>query len=69
MPSRDQRYANLPSVTCIAETEAAILVQIDDEEVWIPRSQLHPEDNEVREVGDVGELVITEWIAEEKGLV
>ena len=56
-------------MTCIAETEAAILVQIDDEEVWIPRSQLHPEDNEVREVGDVGELVITEWIAEEKGLV
>lgn len=50
------------------ETDAAILVTIDGTEYWIPKSQIS-EDSEVYEEGGTGELVITEWIATEKGIV
>ena len=55
-------------VECIKETDAALLCVIDDDEVWIPKSQIH-DDSEVCEEGSSGTLVITEWIAREKGLV
>lgn len=47
---------------------AAILCLIDGEEHWIPQSQVH-DDSEIWKPGDEGKLVITEWIALEKGLV
>lgn len=48
-------------------TDTALLVLIGDEEVWIPRSQV--EDGESVEEGDgPGTLVVSEWIAREKGL-
>ena len=53
---------------CIQETDAALLVSIDGEEHWIPKSQI-TDDSEVWKQGDVGTLVITEWIAQEKGLI
>ena len=38
---------------CIRETEAAILVLIDDKEVWVPQSQVS-DDSEVSRYGDAG---------------
>lgn len=52
---------------CTAETRKAILVQIDDEEYWIPKSQVE-DDSEVYQSGDEGELVVTSWFAEKEGL-
>lgn len=34
---------------------------------WFPMSQIH-DDSEVYELGDTGRLVITEWLAAERGL-
>ncbi len=51
------------------ETDKAFLVVVDDdEEVWLPKSQIsHPDDYSE---GDTDcTISITEWLAEEKGLV
>ncbi len=55
-------------VIVIAETEKALLCNIEGEEIWIPKSQILDE-SEVIEKGDEGSLIITQWIASEKGLV
>lgn len=55
-------------VLCIAETDEAILVEIDGDQHWIPQSQVN-DDSEVWSKGDEGTLIITRWIAEKKGLV
>lgn len=61
-------------VTVKAESEkgsndsGALLCLIDGEEIWIPKSQI-TDDSEVYETGTEGTLVVTEWIAEQKGLV
>lgn len=57
-----------PDTYCIRATEDAILVNVENEEVWIPQSQVH-DDSEVWEEGDEGDLVVTRWIAQKKGLV
>jgi len=55
---------------CIAETPQALMVEIDGDEYWIPKSQIH-DDSEVynNDDGSEGELVITGWLAKEKGLL
>lgn len=58
----------IDAVECIAETAKAILVEIDGSEYWIPFSQID-EDSEVYRKGDIGELVITQWIAEQNELI
>ena len=45
-------------------TEKAMCVRIDGEEHWMPKSQC---DNMLDE-GQSGELLITEWIGQQKGL-
>lgn len=52
---------------CIKETEKAILVNIDGEEKWIPKSQV-VEQSDVQGEGDSGTLAITRWFAEKEGL-
>ena len=54
-------------VTCTKATDHALLCVIDGVEHWIPRSQVFDE-SDVLEEGDTGSLVITEWIAQQKGL-
>ena len=50
-------------------TEKAMLVEIDGEEVWLPLSQISPEDRDQYQEGDEDvSMCITEWIAKEKGL-
>lgn len=50
------------------ESDKALLCVVDGVEVWIPKSQID-DDSEVYEKGHTGKLVVTEWIATEKGLV
>jgi hypothetical protein len=39
---------------------------IFDEPEWFPKSQIH-DDSEVWREGQEGELVVTEWFAEQRG--
>jgi hypothetical protein len=57
----------IDDVICVKSTEKAILVDVAGEEFWIPQSQV-TEDSEVWQEGDEGTLVVTDWIAREKGL-
>lgn len=56
-----------PDAFAKRETAKALLVVIDGSEHWIPKSQIHA-DSEVYEDGHRGKLVITAWLAEQKGL-
>ncbi len=56
---------------CIKATEMALLIEIDGNEgVWIPKSQID-DDSEVfdDEANAEGVLIVSEWIAIQKGLV
>lgn len=55
---------------CKRETPKALLCEIDGDTYWIPKSQIH-DDSEVYDAGEnsEGTLVITEWIATQKGLM
>jgi hypothetical protein len=55
-------------VRAINETDAAVLVEVEGQEVWFPKSHIG-KDSEVKELGDTGTIEVTEWIAEQKGLV
>lgn len=52
--------------SCIAMTEKALLVEVDGEQTWVPRSQVD-DDSEVWEDGQEGTLTVSRWIAEQKG--
>lgn len=55
-------------VTAEKETPDALLCNIEDKKVWIPKSQIS-DDSEVYSEGHEGTLIVSEWIAEQKGLV
>lgn len=58
-------------VEVIKTTPLALLCNIDGDEVWLPKSQIE-DDGEVgpdAHEGDEGLLVMTAWIATEKGLI
>ena len=57
----------IENVVAKRETEAALLCEIDGEDHWIPKSQID-EDSEVYAEGHQGSLVITQWIADQKGI-
>lgn len=52
----------------IKQTDNALLVEVAGNEVWIPQSQID-DDSEVYGEGHSGELIVSEWIATQKGLV
>lgn len=56
-------------VEILKETDKAFLIATDGKEYWIPKSQTLPDESTVDSEGDKGTLSITDWIAEEKGLV
>jgi hypothetical protein len=58
----------IQNVTAVKETEAALLVEVEGEEFWIPKSQIH-DDSEVYKMDTEGTLVIPLWLAEKHGLV
>lgn len=53
----------------IKDTGKALLVEIEgmDEQVWIPQSQIDDRSDCWKE-GDEGDLVISQWIANKKGI-
>lgn len=55
-------------VIVLEERDEALKVQIDGQEVWLPKSQIHS-DSEVYKADTEGMLIISEWIAEQKELV
>jgi len=59
----------IEGANCVQEFENNIIVVVDEdfEEHSIPKSQLHS-DSDVRALGDSGNLIITKWIAERRGL-
>lgn len=63
--SRD-RCVELEGVSVQRETESAILCDIDGEEHWIPKSQIH-DDSEVYKADTEGTLIVSLWIAKQKG--
>ena len=58
--------ARIEDVRCIKETDKAILVDVEGEEVWIPKSQVH-DDSEVWKADQEGELVVSSWFARKRG--
>ena len=54
---------------CIAETDNAIRVSAPEiGTAWIPKNQVHY-DSEVFKLGGKGELVVSQWFAEQRGWV
>ena len=51
---------------CETETSMALLVIVNGQSEWIPKSQIAG-DSEVQAKGDRGILTITEWFVIEKG--
>ena len=66
--SRDEEYAEFDGIECNVDTPKAILVFVEGKQVWIPKMCIH-DDSEVYMKGTDGKLIITQRIAEEKGLV
>lgn len=57
-------------VEVIRETDRALLVDYEGEEVWIAKSMIH-DDSEIwgkHDPGDRGRLALPYWLAKEKGL-
>ena len=50
-----------------ASTLKAVLIELDEENYWLPRSQLI-DDDELPEKGHA-QIKMTAWIAKEKGLI
>jgi hypothetical protein len=61
---------NFHDVEVRKQTDKALLCYFHEfeEEYWIPQSQIH-DDSEVWKAGQRGTIVISEWIATQKGLM
>lgn len=57
----------IEDVTVKKATDKALLVDTEMGEVWIPKSQLCEDSDELTE-GAPGTLMIPQWLADEKGL-
>ena len=60
-------------VVAVSKKNESVLVHCDewDEDLWFPDSQID-DDSEIysgSDRGDTGKLVVTEWIAKQKGIV
>ena len=64
----NEELVEFDDIFCRRDTPIAILVRVEGQEVWIPKSQIHA-DSEVFAAGTDGKLIISQWIAEKKGLV
>lgn len=67
-----KRLITLEDVTVKKITERAMLVVVPrengkPEEMWLPKSQI--DETDCLADGDEGYIVITEWIAKQKGLL
>jgi hypothetical protein len=60
-------YVN--EVTCVGNSPKALymLDQVTQEKFWVPKGQIVFGESEVTKQGDSGALIVTKWIAEQKG--
>jgi len=63
----EHKWALIGPVACVRETAKALLVKFERAEEWVPKFMLHEDENEIEHEGDIGILVIPEWLAKEKG--
>lgn len=73
--TREDRTVEFENTVCIKQTDKALLCTVENRrgdrvDVWFPITQVH-DDSEVFDDGEHanGKLVVTEWIAIQKGLV
>lgn len=71
-----RKYGLVGPVVCVKETDKAVCIEYGEpgyykpiNTYWIPKSQLHPDENEILHKGDTGVLVAVEWVLQEKGLL
>lgn len=64
--SRSSEHVRIPEATLIRQTEKAGLFEIEDEEIWLPWSQV--EDSGPAKNGDTGPLYVPRWLAEKNHL-
>jgi hypothetical protein len=55
--------------TVEAESDRAILVAIEGEKVWVPKSQIDEDSEVYSKKSGGGALIVTRWWAEKAGLV
>ena len=67
MIKKGQRTVEIDIDGIKIETERAILVIIDYEEIWLPKSQIEYDMDLDKD--QVNVVTATEWIAEQKGLI
>jgi hypothetical protein len=53
----------------LRETDKAVLVEVEGEQVWIPKSQIDPDSEITCKDDGPGTMLVSRWIAELKGLV
>lgn len=58
---------SIPNVVCLRESQKALQVLVNEQEMWIPKTQIRPTSGVLYD-GDRGTLVVSAWIAGEKGL-
>lgn len=61
-------FVTIRGVIVMRTTTRALLCRVRGVEEWIPRSQLHP-DCRLQRGGNVGPLIIPEWLADRVGLL
>lgn len=51
------------------ETDKAILVEIEGEDFWVPKSQIDDDSEVFSQKSGTGTLIVSVWWAEKQGLV
>tara|TARA_A100001391_G_C5053272_1_gene274032 strand:- start:453 stop:719 length:267 start_codon:yes stop_codon:yes gene_type:complete len=64
----EKKYLEFECMHVEKETEKALQVVINNQTLWVPKSQI-AEDSEVSSEGQSGVIKLSEWIAGEKGLL
>lgn len=62
------KYVNVRVDLVKRETEAAFLFVHDDEEYWVPKSQINNDTPEIWEGQTNIDVEIAKWLADEKGI-
>lgn len=70
MRRTNEETHTIEKAEAIGETEASLKVKAPDFATpqWVPKSQIH-DDSEVYKSGTSGKLVVTQWLAEQRGWV
>lgn len=63
----NQQYVIIADVEATAESEKAILVSVEGDEVWVPKKIIH-DDSETYKKGTSGNLIVQKWWADKNKL-